>query len=282
MGRIEAMNAANEKRMIRTWSRSSTIFPDMVGHTIAVHDGRKHVPVFVSEQMVGHKLGEFAPTGPQGPRRRPAGKGAEGPLVASTQTAEQVVRAEAKWVRLSARKARVVLTHIRGRSVPEARTILAFTQRAAAKDIEKVLRSAVANAETNPLLHWNGDDLIVKAAYADEGPTLSAGARAPAAASTRFSSARATSRSSSHRIRRPASRAGRAPLRRRRPRPRLSSRSPLRSRSARARRRRRRWPDGPESASRRPAGRRHPRLEVQLVRGEEGVPDVHPRGRPDP
>ena len=62
LGRVEAMNATNEKRMIRTWSRSSTIFPDMVGHTIAVHDGRKHVPVFVSEQMVGHKLGEFAPT----------------------------------------------------------------------------------------------------------------------------------------------------------------------------------------------------------------------------
>ena len=62
LGRIEAMNAANEKRMIRTWSRSSTVFPDMVGHTIAVHDGRKHVPVFVSEQIVGHKLGEFAPT----------------------------------------------------------------------------------------------------------------------------------------------------------------------------------------------------------------------------
>ena len=62
LSRIEAMNALNEKRMIRTWSRSSTVFPDMVGHTIAVHDGRKHVPVFVSEQMVGHKLGEFAPT----------------------------------------------------------------------------------------------------------------------------------------------------------------------------------------------------------------------------
>ena len=62
LGRIEAMNATNEKRMVRTWSRSSTVFPEMVGHTIAVHDGRKHVPVFVSEQMVGHKLGEFAPT----------------------------------------------------------------------------------------------------------------------------------------------------------------------------------------------------------------------------
>jgi small subunit ribosomal protein S19 len=62
LSRIEAMNATGEKRMIRTWSRASTIFPDMVGHTIAVHDGRKHVPVFVTEQMVGHKLGEFAPT----------------------------------------------------------------------------------------------------------------------------------------------------------------------------------------------------------------------------
>jgi small subunit ribosomal protein S19 len=62
MARIEAMNASGEKRMVRTWSRTSTIFPEMVGHTIAVHDGRKHVPVFVSESMVGHKLGEFAPT----------------------------------------------------------------------------------------------------------------------------------------------------------------------------------------------------------------------------
>ena len=62
MTRIESMNAANEKRMIRTWSRTTTVLPEMVGHTIAVHDGRKHVPVFVSESMVGHKLGEFAPT----------------------------------------------------------------------------------------------------------------------------------------------------------------------------------------------------------------------------
>jgi small subunit ribosomal protein S19 len=62
LGKIESMNTAGSKNMIRTWSRSSTIFPEMVGHTIAVHDGRKHVPVFISEQMVGHKLGEFAPT----------------------------------------------------------------------------------------------------------------------------------------------------------------------------------------------------------------------------
>ena len=60
--RINEMNDAGEKRVIKTWSRASTIFPEMVGHTIAVHDGRKHVPVYVSEDMVGHKLGEFAPT----------------------------------------------------------------------------------------------------------------------------------------------------------------------------------------------------------------------------
>jgi small subunit ribosomal protein S19 len=60
--RIQTLNEANQKQMIKTWSRASTIFPEMVGHTIAVHDGRKHVPVFVSESMVGHKLGEFAPT----------------------------------------------------------------------------------------------------------------------------------------------------------------------------------------------------------------------------
>ncbi len=62
LNRVEQMNATGQKRMVRTWSRSSTVFPDMVGHTIAVHDGRKHVPVFISESMVGHKLGEFAPT----------------------------------------------------------------------------------------------------------------------------------------------------------------------------------------------------------------------------
>ena len=60
--RIEAMNAANEKKVLKTWSRASTIFPEFVGHTIAVHDGKKHVPVYVTEDMVGHKLGEFAPT----------------------------------------------------------------------------------------------------------------------------------------------------------------------------------------------------------------------------
>ena len=62
MKKITALNEANDKKVVKTWSRSSTIFPDFVGHTIAVHDGRKHVPVYITEDMVGHNLGEFAPT----------------------------------------------------------------------------------------------------------------------------------------------------------------------------------------------------------------------------
>src|SRR5439155_6976897 len=86
--------------------------------------------------------------------------------------AREDVQAVAKFVRISPRKARLVADHIRGRSVPEARSILAFTPRAAAHEIDKVLRSAVANAESNPNLHWNGDDLYVKAVFVDEGPTI--------------------------------------------------------------------------------------------------------------
>ena len=89
--------------------------------------------------------------------------------MAATETKNEV-RAEAKWVRVSPRKARLVVDHIRGRTVPEARTVLAFTTRAAAREVEKVLKSAVANAEANHDLH--GDDLVVSAAYVDEGPTL--------------------------------------------------------------------------------------------------------------
>ena len=91
--------------------------------------------------------------------------------MAATKTAERIqVRAQAKWVRMSARKARLVLEHLRGRTVPEARTVLAFTPRAAAREIDRVLASAVANAESAHGL--DGDELVVLEAYADEGPTL--------------------------------------------------------------------------------------------------------------
>jgi large subunit ribosomal protein L22 len=86
--------------------------------------------------------------------------------------ARQDVRAQARFVHVSARKARLVVDHIRGRTVPEARTILAFMPRDAAHDVEKVLRSAVANAESNPNRRWNGDELVIASAYVDEGPTL--------------------------------------------------------------------------------------------------------------
>ncbi len=62
MGKIEALNRSNDRKVIRTWARASTIFPGMIGHTVAIHNGRQHVPIFISEQMVGHRLGEFAPT----------------------------------------------------------------------------------------------------------------------------------------------------------------------------------------------------------------------------
>jgi large subunit ribosomal protein L22 len=92
--------------------------------------------------------------------------------MAAVEEKPRTVQATAKFVRVSPRKARLVADHIRGRSVPEARTILAFTERAAAVDVEKVLSSAVANAESNPALHWSGDDLLVAAVFVDEGPTL--------------------------------------------------------------------------------------------------------------
>ncbi len=92
--------------------------------------------------------------------------------MAAVEQERKSVRAQAKYVHVSARKARLVTDLIRGRSVPEARTVLAFSKRAVAEDVEKVLRSAVANAESRPDLHWNGDDLVVLTAYVDEGPTL--------------------------------------------------------------------------------------------------------------
>jgi len=92
--------------------------------------------------------------------------------MAAVETEKRTVRAQAKYVHSSARKARLVTDLISGRSVPEARTILAFSDRAIARDIERVLHSAVANAESRPDLLWNGDLLLVETAYADEGPTL--------------------------------------------------------------------------------------------------------------
>ena len=181
-----------------------TVFPEMVGHTIAVHDGRKHVPVFISEQMVGHKLGEFAPTRHFRGHAGDSEDAGEEALVAAVTDSSQTVQAVAKFVHVSPRKARLVDDHIRGRTVPEARTILAFTRaRPPRSRSRRSCARAVANAESNPALHWNGDDLVDRGRLRRRGPDDQALARPRAAAASRGSaSAPATSRSRSPRRRR--------------------------------------------------------------------------------
>ena len=310
MTRIEAMNASGEKRMLRTWSRTSTIFPEMVGHTIAVHDGRKHVPVFITrvdggaqarrvrahaavpracrlgkaismsrtrrdkdepprprtsepesrrpatrqeraeevtaaasrgrggrgdrgragrqaeasrrdgagadetaeaedaaEKPEARERGAEAPEAEEPPRRPPAraaaaARGRE-PKAQHARAAEAaraarrpappVVRAQAKYVRSSARKARLVCDHIRGKSVEEARAILAHTPRAVARDWSKLLESAVANAENNHELV--GEDLVSRRSTPTRARRSSASGRARWGARRGSASAPATSRS---------------------------------------------------------------------------------------
>ena len=204
MSRIEAMNAANEKRMIRTWSRSSTIFPDMVGHTIAVHDGRKHVPVFVSEQMVGHKLGEFAPTRtfratPATGRRRcrRAASGSRQDSGAGRARGGQVGPA------LGAQGAGRARAHPRAQRARGADDPRLHAARGRTRHREgAALRRRERRDEPAPALERRrpgGQGRLRR-----RGPDAEAlDARAPAAASTGSSSARATSRSSWPRTRRP-------------------------------------------------------------------------------
>ena len=170
--KVDALNEKGEKKVIKTWSRRSTIIPEMVGHTIAVHDGRKHVPVYVTEAMVGHKLGEFSPTRTfryhAGMEKQATGSAL---MAFGTKTNERPgTRASVRYLRVSAYKAREVLDLIRGLHVDDADGILEFTDRAVAADIRKVLASAVANAEKNDEIDPN--ELFVSACYADEGPTL--------------------------------------------------------------------------------------------------------------
>jgi large subunit ribosomal protein L22 len=167
--------------------------------------------------------------------------------VAETETRE--VRAQAKWVRSSARKARLVLEHIRGRSVPEARTVLAFSERAVARDIERVLRSAVANAEANHGLA--GDELVVSAAYADEGPTLK---RWRARARGRVSSIKKRTCHITVELTAPESN-GAAPARPKKQAPKTDAPKPRRERTPRARAEKTATPRGAAQAKPQPARR---------------------------
>jgi small subunit ribosomal protein S19 len=157
LGRVQTMNKKNEKKVVKTWSRASVIFPDFIGHTVAVYNGKKHIPVYVTENMVGHRLGEFAPTRTY----RGHGKHTE----RSTS-----LSATAKYIGRSTRKTRLITRAIVGRTVDDAAAILRFMPQGAAKDVAKVLKSATANAENNHDL--SADDLVVVDAIADEGPTI--------------------------------------------------------------------------------------------------------------
>lgn len=163
------MNEADEKKVIKTWSRSSTILPTFVGHTLAVHDGRKHVPVYVTEDMVGHKLGEFAPT--RTFKVIPAKKDVHHLSSKCRKESSSVEsKAIAKYIRVAPRKVRVVMDLIRGKNIGEAFAILKFTPKVGADVIEKVLKSAIANAENN--FDMNVDKLYVSSAFVDQGYTL--------------------------------------------------------------------------------------------------------------
>src|SRR4026207_680666 len=191
--KVEVMNRGGEKKVIKTWSRRSTVIPEMVGHTIAVHNGRKFIPVYVTENMVGHKLGEFAPTrqfkghttksdkaaavaaagapaaaaAARGGGGAPAGRSrcAEGRWVMAVQA-----HATAKYVRTSAQKAGLVLDLIRGRDVNHALRAPRFARKGVARDIEKVLRSAIANASQKDGFGGDVDQLVGAPALAHQGP----------------------------------------------------------------------------------------------------------------
>jgi large subunit ribosomal protein L22 len=179
--KVEVQNAKNSKNVIKTWSRRSTIVPEMLGHTIAVHDGRKHVPVFVTEAMVGHKLGEFSLTRTFKGHEKTTGRAAAAKAADRNQedfpmptksdaAALPGARAIARHVRVSPMKARRVVNLVRGLPAREALTVLQFAPQSASEPVYKVLASAIANAENNERL--DPDSLLVAECYVDEGPTL--------------------------------------------------------------------------------------------------------------
>jgi large subunit ribosomal protein L22 len=150
--RIEGMNKKNEKRVVRTWARRSTIIPEFVGHTLAVHNGNKFIPIYVTENMVG-QVGRRDGSG------RPPGE------------EEMESRAIARYVRVTPRKVNQVLDLVRGTNVEEALTTLSFSKKHVAKTVEKTMRSAVANA-IQADSKVDVDDLYVKEALVGPGPIM--------------------------------------------------------------------------------------------------------------
>ena len=164
MKKVETAVETNDRRVVKTWSRRSTVLPEMVGITFAVHNGKKFLPVFVTENMVGHKLGEFAPTrtfhGHAADKKTKAKK-SRVPIMES--------KATAKFVRVSPRKTRLVARNVKGMPVEAAMNLLRFTPNKPAGVILGVVRSALANAEHNASM--DVDALVVKEILVNEGPT---------------------------------------------------------------------------------------------------------------
>ena len=188
--KVEVMNRGAEKKVIKTWSRRSTVIPEMVGHTLAVHNGRKFIPVYVTENMVGPQArrvradaavqGTHDEGGREGgdgrrrraARRRAAGSGGGGEAGGRGELVIMIqAQATARYVRTSAQKAGLVLDLIRGKDVNRALATLKFTRKAIAEDISKVLRSAIANATNKEGFSGDVDRLFVSACYANQGPS---------------------------------------------------------------------------------------------------------------
>ena len=191
--KVETVQKTNDKRPIKTWSRRSTILPDFVGLTIAVHNGKQHVPVYVTENMVGHKLGEFSHTRIfKGHSKAGSAQAAAAAAAAadrkSTPTPARRRRqgrrqrrrrrkadgmnttAKLRGVRLSAQKGRLVADLIRGKKVEQALNILQFSPKKSAVIIRKVLESAIANAEHND--GADVDELSITRICAERGAFL--------------------------------------------------------------------------------------------------------------
>ena len=149
--RVDEMNKSGSKQVVKTWSRSSTIFPSFVGHTIAVHDGRRHVPVYVTEDMVGHD---------RQVRRQ-------------TMDEKKIARAEHKYARISPRKVEIICDMIRGKDAKLALALMENTPKAGCELMIKVLKSAMANAENN--FEMDPEKLYVCQTYVGAGPILKRG-----------------------------------------------------------------------------------------------------------
>ena len=164
MKKVDSAVANSDRRVLKTWSRRSTILPEMVGLTFAVHNGKKFVPVFVTENMVGHKLGEFSPT------RTFHGHAADKKAkAAQTSGRDMESKAIAKFQRVSPRKTRLVARNVQGLGVEEAMNLLRFTPNKPAGVLYGVVKSALANA--SQLGGVDVDAMVVKEIVVNEGPS---------------------------------------------------------------------------------------------------------------